>query len=87
MWLKINLTNCFYCQGLKNQPPADGGKCDFCGVYNNPLCSVNYQGQEKHFCCGCAWWQVPRSKEEKEAEAKWYQTWKKSKFRKKWKKV
>jgi hypothetical protein len=65
-----NLTNCFYCQGLKNQQPQKGGKCTFCGVYNNPLYLVLYQNKEKFFCCGCAWWQLPHSKKEKEAENK-----------------
>jgi len=48
-----NLDNCFYCQGLEN-PLKKGGKCAFCGVYNNPLYLVNYQNKEKFFCCGCA---------------------------------
>jgi hypothetical protein len=47
-----NYDNCFYCQRLKN--PLKGGKCAFCGVYNNPLYLVIYQKKEKFFCCGCA---------------------------------
>jgi len=77
-----NLDNCFYCQGLEN--PLKGSKCDFCGVYNNPLYLITYQGERKFFCCGCAWWQFPRTKTKKIAENKWYQKWKKGqKFPKK----
>jgi hypothetical protein len=63
-----DLDNCFYCQGLENPLKVD--KCDFCGIFNNPLYLVNYQNKEKFFCCGCAWWHFPRSKAEKEAENK-----------------
>jgi len=64
-----NLDNCFYCKslgGLANFPTY--GKCAFCGTRSNPLYLVNYQGKQKYFCCGCAWWQFPRSEKEKAEE-------------------
>jgi len=49
-----NLDKCFNYQGLENHQPQKGGKCAFCGFYNNPLYLVIYQNKEKFFCCGCA---------------------------------
>jgi hypothetical protein len=46
-----NLTNCFYCQNLGKFSQKEG-KCAFCGVINT-LYLIDYQGQEKYFCCGC----------------------------------
>ncbi|KLL04188.1 MAG: hypothetical protein MRECE_2c076 [Mycoplasmataceae bacterium CE_OT135] len=66
------MTNCFYCQRLKNLS-VSGGKCAFCGVFNNPLYLIAYQFQPTFFCCSCAWWQFPHSQAEYEAEAQWYQ--------------
>jgi hypothetical protein len=71
-----NLTNCFYCQSLGKFPTY--GKCAFCGTRSNPFYPVIYQEKKKYFCCGCAWWQFPRSETEREAEAKWCQAQKKS---------
>jgi len=67
--MPISINNCFYCQslgGLASFPTY--GKCGFCGSRAAPLYLVNYEKQKKYFCCGCAWWQYPRSGEEKRAE-------------------
>ncbi|RHZ36233.1 hypothetical protein [endosymbiont GvMRE of Glomus versiforme] len=71
--MKEKLTNCFYCQNLKNLLLVSKGKCAFCGVFNNPLYLIAYQSQPTFFCCGCAWWQFPHSEAEKQAENQWYQ--------------
>lgn len=70
--LPINhIEKCFYCQslgGLGNFPTY--GKCAFCGNISNPLYLVIYQNRKEYFCCGCTWWQTPRSEKEKEQESK-----------------